>query len=74
MAIADLLVGLVACPSTVYWHWAVFYSDDRSHLPLLVSSTLVNVSIGHIFLLTVDRFFALLTPLHYKVKVTKQTC
>lgn len=72
VAIADLLVGFVACPSTVYWHWAVFHSDDRSHLPLLVSYTLVNVSVGHIFLLTVDRFFALLTPLHYKVKVTNK--
>ena len=36
MAIADLLVGFVACPSIVYWHWALFHSDDRSHLPLLV--------------------------------------
>ena len=72
MAIADLLVGFVACPSTVYWHWVIFHSEDRSHLPLLVSSTLMNVSVGHIFLLTVDRFVALLTPLHYKVKVTNK--
>ena len=69
MATADLLVGLVACPSTVNWHWAV-HSDDQSHVPLLVSSTLVNVSVGHIFLLTVDRLYALVTPLHYTVKVT----
>lgn len=72
MAIADLLVGFVACPSTLYWYLAVFHSDDRSHLPLLVSSTLVNVSVGHIFLLTVDRVFALVTPLHYKVQVTNK--
>ena len=70
MSVADLLVGFVACPSTVYWHWVVFHGDDRSHLLLLVSSTLVNVSVGHIFLLTVDRLYALVTPLHYKVKVT----
>ena len=32
----------------------------------------MNVSVGHIFLLAVERFFALLTPLHYKVKVTNK--
>lgn len=48
MAVADLLVGFVACPSTVYLHWAAFHSDHRSHLPLLISSTLVNVSVGHV--------------------------
>ncbi|XP_078357404.1 adenosine receptor A2a-like [Oculina patagonica] len=72
MAIADLLVGFVACPTTVYWHWAVFHSDDRSHLPLLFSATLLIFSVSHIFLLTVDRFFALETPLHYKDKVTNK--
>ncbi|XP_078357405.1 trace amine-associated receptor 3-like [Oculina patagonica] len=70
MAVADLLVGLVACPLTLYWHWAMTNPEFESFLPLLVGSTLVNVSIGHTFLLTIDRFYALVTPLRYKVKVT----
>lgn len=72
MAIADLLVGFVACPSTVYWHWAIFHREHASNLPVLVGSTLINVSVGHMFLLTVDRFFALITPLQYRVKVTNK--
>ena len=72
MAFADLLVGLVSCPATVYWHWAALYSDSQAHLPMLIGSVLVTVSVGHILLLTVDRFFALVTPLHYKIKVTNK--
>ena len=72
MAVADLLVGLVACPLTLYWHWAMSYPEHQSFLPLLVGSLLVNVSIGHMLLLTIDRFFALVTPLHYKLHSTKR--
>lgn len=72
MAVADLLVGLVACPSTLYWNWAMSHPEHQSFLPLLVGPILVNVSIGHMFLPTIDRFFALVTPFQYKVKVTNR--
>ena len=75
MAIADLLVGLVGCPLSVYWGWATFHQEDPPFGPLKLSFVLVNVSVGHMLLLTIDRFFALVTPLHYRVKVTnKRVC
>ena len=72
MAVADLLVGLVACPLTVHWGWAIFRHEDPPFSPLLVNSFLINVSLGHMFLLTVDRFVALVNPLQYRVKVTNK--
>ena len=72
MAVADVLVGSIACPLTVYWGWAIFRHEDPPFSPLLVSSFLVNVSVGHMFLMTVDRFYALVTPLQYRVKVTNK--
>ena len=70
MAIADLLVGLVGCPLTAYWGWAVFHHEDPPFAPLASSFLLVNVSVGHMLLLATDRFFALVTPLQYRIKVT----
>ena len=72
MAVADLLVGLVACPLIVHWGWATFRHEDPPISPLLVIFFLINVSVGHMFLLTVDRFFALVNPLQYRVKVTNK--
>ena len=72
MAIADLLVGLVACPLTVYWGWAIFQKKDPAFGPLKCRSFLVNVSLAHMLLLTIDRFFALVTPLQYRIKVTRK--
>ena len=75
MAIADLLVGSVACPLTVYWGWSIFLNKDPTFGPLAFFSVLINVSVGHVFLLTIDRFFALVTPLYYRVRVTnKRVC
>ena len=72
MAIADFLVGLILCPLTVYSGFAVLYQKDALLLPLAVSAVLTPLSIGHILLLTIDRFFALVTPLQYRVKVTRK--
>ncbi|XP_078359720.1 adrenocorticotropic hormone receptor-like [Oculina patagonica] len=75
MAIADLLVGLAVCPITAYWGW-VIYREDKSPFDLSVIFAInvfsVNVSFGHMFLLTVDRVFAVVTPLHYRVIVTNK--
>ena len=74
-AIADLLTGLVACPLIAHWGWATFRKEDPPFGPLTLSFVLVNVSVSHMLLLTIDRFFALVTPLHYRVKVTnKRVC
>ena len=76
MAIADLLVGLVACPLLGYWGWSIFQNDPTfGTLTSALFSVLTNVSVGHVFLLTIDRFFALVTPLQHRVKVTnKRVC
>ena len=70
MAIADLLVGLVVCPLMVYWGWAIFQNKNLTFPALKAFSVLVDVSAGHVLLLTVDRVFALVTPFQYRVKVT----
>ena len=73
MAIADLLVGLVACPLTGYWVWSIFQNDPTfGTLTSALFYVLINVSAGHVFLLTIDRFFALVTPLQHRVKVTNK--
>ena len=72
MAIADLLVGLVVCPLMVYWGWAIFQNKNLTFPALKAFSVLVDVSAGHVLLLTVDRVFALVTPLQYRVKVTNR--
>ena len=75
MALADLSVGLVVCPITAYWGWVIF---DKNTSPFGLSVIFainvfsVNVSFGHIFLLTVDRLFAVVTPLEYRFKITNK--
>ena len=75
MAIADLLVGLVVCPITAYWGLVISVREE-SPLDLSVIFALnvfsVNVSFGHMFLLTVDRVFAVITPLRYRATVTNK--
>ncbi|XP_068757989.1 adenosine receptor A2a-like [Montipora capricornis] len=69
MAVADLLVGLVACPLAVFWGWALLYKYINAPFGLLkFFETLINVSVGHILLLSIDRFFAVVTPLQYRGK------
>ena len=76
MAVADLLVGLVACPLAAFWGWALLYKYTNAPFGLLnFFATLINVSVGHILLFSIDRFFAVVTPLRYRAKVTsKRVC
>ena len=75
MALADLLVGLVICPIFAYWGWEIF-AKGESPLDLSVIFAInvfsVNVSFGHMFLLTVDRVLAVMIPLQYRSKVTNK--
>ena len=72
MALADLIVGLILCPLTVYLAFAILRQKEHLFLPLSVSAFLTPLSIAHMFLLAVDRFFALVTPLRYRLKVTNK--
>ena len=75
MALADLSVGLVVCPITAYWGWVIF---EKGTSPFDLSAIFainvfsVNVSFGHMFLLTVDRLFAVVKPLQYRVIITNK--
>ena len=75
MALADLSVGLVVCPVTAYWGWVIF-EKGTSPFDLSVIFAInvfsVNVSFGHMFLLTVDRLFAVVKPLQYRVIITNK--
>ena len=71
MAIADLLVGLVVCPLMAYWVWAILHQKNLTSV-LKSFFVFTDVSSGHVLLLTVDRVFASVTPLQYRVKVTKR--
>ena len=75
MAIADLLVGLVVCPITAYWGWMISVQGESPFdlsVIFAINVFSVNVSFGHMFLLTLDRVFSLMTPLRYRVRVTNR--
>ena len=75
MALADLSVGLVVCPLTAYWGWVIF---DKGTSPFdlsvifAINAFSVNVSFGHMFLLTIDRLLAVVKPLQYRVIITNK--
>ncbi|XP_068757971.1 melatonin receptor type 1A-like [Montipora capricornis] len=55
MAVADLLVGLVASPLHAFWAWALLYKYTNASFGFLkFFATLINVSVGHILLLSID--------------------
>ena len=56
----------------VYRGWAIFQNKNLTFPVLKAVSVLVDVSAGHVLLLTVDRVFALVTPFQYRVKVTNR--
>ena len=72
MAVADLMVGIVTCPLTAYWGWAVHQMKNPTFGPVTFSIAFLNISVTHMLLLTIDRFFALVTPLQYRTKVTRK--
>ncbi|XP_068743029.1 beta-4C adrenergic receptor-like [Montipora capricornis] len=75
MVLANLLVGLVICPFSAYWGWEMF-AKGESPLDLSVIFAVnvisVNVSFGHMFLLTVDRVLSVMRPFQYLWKVTNK--
>ena len=49
-----------------------FFGKDEVFIIIIIKffSALINVSVGHVCLLSIDRFVTLVTPLQYRVKVT----
>ncbi|XP_068757979.1 adenosine receptor A2a-like [Montipora capricornis] len=76
MALADLLVGLVTSPLHAFLAWALLHKYTNASFGFSkFFATLINISVGDILLLSIDRFFAVVTPLQYRAKVTsKRVC
>lgn len=66
------MVGIVTCPLTAYWGWAVHQMKNPTFGPVTFSISFLNIGVTHMLLLTIDRFFALVTPLQYRTKVTRK--
>ena len=75
MAIADVLVGSNLCPLLAHWSLVIGMGDQPAFsvsVPLAINAVLTSVSVGHALLLTIDRLFALFSPLQYRLKVTNR--
>ena len=77
LAIADLTVGLFVIPGAASWYLRVgIAGTDQWHSQLIILTCrqgFLTVSVGHVLFLTVDRYFALATPLKYRTKITSRT-
>ncbi|XP_044172158.1 histamine H2 receptor-like [Acropora millepora] len=73
MASADLFVGMVLAPSFALLNFSFEEKAvwDSLFFVTFFSHFFVIVSAYHVFLLTIDRYFALAKPLKYKAIVTK---
>ena len=75
MAVADFLVGAILCPLNADWSLLIREGNQPSfaiRVPLTISAILTSVSIGRVLLLTIDRLFAVLTPLQYRARITNR--
>ena len=76
LAIADLTVGLFVIPGAASWYLRVGVTEtDPWHSQFIILTLrqgFLTVSVGHVLFLTVDRYFALATPLKYRTKITKR--
>ena len=73
LSIADLIVGLVIDPWVASWFLRVGETVPPSgHILVIFSGSSIIVSVGHVLLLTVDRYYALATPLKYRAKITRR--
>ncbi|CAH3016420.1 unnamed protein product, partial [Porites evermanni] len=63
MAVADLLAGVVLAPMQVYWLFSQAVTQT--------SAIFVGTSLAHIFLLSIDRLFAVMRPLSYKFVMSR---
>ena len=75
MAFADFFVGLVFAPSATLLYLRIAtktHAWNSLFVVILFSHLFLIVSVYHVLLLTIDRYFALAKPLQYRVIVTKR--
>ncbi|XP_040912703.1 trace amine-associated receptor 13c-like [Toxotes jaculatrix] len=71
LAVSDFLVGLLLMPveiflSTTCWIFGDLLCSLYHYVPLIITSS----SVGHVVLISVDRYVAICDPLHYTTRVT----
>ncbi|XP_026150769.1 trace amine-associated receptor 13c-like [Mastacembelus armatus] len=73
LAVSDFLVGLVLMPGEILRQTGCWFLGDLmcfcyNYVSFIVTST----SIGHMVLISVDRYVAICDPLHYPTRVTER--
>lgn len=74
LAVADSLVGLVLIPGAGVWYLRLAMNENpwNSLVPILLcSGFFLVVSVGHLLLIAIDRYFALTKPLEHRARVSK---
>ena len=74
MAVADLLAGVVLAPMQVYWLFSQAATQTSAlsfHIIMSLAAIFVGTSLAHIFLLSIDRLFAVMRPLSYKFVMSR---
>ena len=71
---ADLIVGLMIGPGAAVWFFRIGKAaPSLGYIIVILSCSSLVVSVGNVLLLTIDRYYALATPLKYRVIITKKT-
>ncbi|KAM9850832.1 trace amine-associated receptor 13c-like [Aulostomus maculatus] len=71
LAVADFLVGLLLMPGEIFLNTACWsLGDFMCSLYNYIFITIVSSSVGHMVLISVDRYVAICHPLHYTARVT----
>ncbi len=76
LAIADFTVGMINAPglASLFLRVGIKKTDPWyfQSILLIFTTALLIVSVSHILFLTLDRYFALATPLKYRTRITKR--
>ncbi|XP_078357125.1 adenosine receptor A1-like [Oculina patagonica] len=76
LAISDFIVGIINAPGLASWFLRVGIKKTDpwyfQSILLIFTSALLIVSVSHVLFLTLDRYFALATPLKYRTRITKR--
>ncbi|XP_072300214.1 trace amine-associated receptor 7h-like [Eucyclogobius newberryi] len=71
LAVSDFLIGLVVIPMHgLLWGTCWFFGDLLCASYFLIPLSLTTGSVGTIVLISVDRYIAIIDPLHYSIRMT----
>ncbi|XP_008303142.1 trace amine-associated receptor 13c-like [Stegastes partitus] len=71
LAVSDFLVGFVSLPGQIYRRTQCWFLGDRiCSLCYYVFYIVTSTSVGNMVLISVDRYVAIIHPLHYTTRIT----